>query len=194
MSARVIDEPLAVAFVFSKGTRYTLNLHHLPCPTLVRDLAHALSAMTHPHGDVDAQTTAEQYRVAIGQLSRTLDQARFTGGAGDLTKARLVGFWLAHQPHIEQKTRILLRSLDEHQPGLLRPEVSQYLAGPALRPIPMGDPLRPYSPTEWDRLRRCCDAITEEAMADHGLRLQRRRPVRTRGSGAGKRRRTGCGC
>jgi len=58
VSARVIDEPLAVAFWFSDGTSYTLSLHHLPCPALVRDLARGLAAMAHPHGDVDARNTA----------------------------------------------------------------------------------------------------------------------------------------
>jgi hypothetical protein len=86
--------------------------------------------MAHPHGDVDARNTAEQYRTAISQLSRSLDKAGFAGGAGDLTKARLIQFWLARRPQIEQRTRLLLRSLDERQEGLLRPEVSQYLAGP----------------------------------------------------------------
>jgi hypothetical protein len=55
VSARVIDEPLAVAFAFSDATSYTLSLHHLPCPALVRDLARGLAAMAHPHGDVDAR-------------------------------------------------------------------------------------------------------------------------------------------
>ena len=171
MSARVIDEPLAVAFVFSNGTRYTLNLHHLPCPTLVRDLARGLAAMAHPHGDLDARNTAEQYRTAIGQLSRSLDEAGFAGGAGDLTKARLIQFWLVHQPQIEQRTRLLLRSLDDRQEGLLRPEVSQYLAGPPLRTRPTPKPFTPYGPTEWDRLRDCCEAIIAEAVADQRAAL-----------------------
>ncbi len=84
MSARLIDEPLAVVFSFSDGTSYTLNLHHLPCPALVRDLARGLTAMAHPHGDVDARNTAEQYRTAIGQMGQSLGKAGFTGGAGRL--------------------------------------------------------------------------------------------------------------
>ena len=86
MSARVIDEPLAVAFAFSDGTSYTLNLRYLPCPALVRDLARGLAAMAHPHGAVDARNTAEQYRAAIGQMSRSLDETGFTGGARRLTR------------------------------------------------------------------------------------------------------------
>ncbi len=103
MSALVIDEPLAVAFAFSDGTSYTLNLRYLPCPALVRDLARGLAAMAHPHGDVDARNTAEQYRAAIGQMSRSLDETGFTGGAGRLTRAQLIQFWLAYQPRAEQR-------------------------------------------------------------------------------------------
>ncbi|PRX96241.1 hypothetical protein [Allonocardiopsis opalescens] len=167
----MIEEPLAVAFVFSNGTRYTLDLHHLPCPRLVRDLAGGLAAMTHPHGRVDARQTAVKYRMAIGQLSRTLDEAGFTGSAGELTKARLIEFWLAHRPQVEQVSRQVLRSLDAHRPGLLRPEVSHYLSGPPLRRRPTPRPLRPYSPTEWDRLRCCCEEIIAEAMADQRAAL-----------------------
>lgn len=166
MSARVIDEPLAVAFAFSDGTSYTLNLHHLPCPALVRDLARGLAAMAHPHGAVDARNTAGQYRTAIGQMSQSLGEAGFTGGAGRLTRTQLIQFWLAHQPRAEQRTRLLLRSLDGQRQGLLLPEVSQYLAGPPLRRRPKSKPLTPYSPVEWDRLRLCCEKTIAEAMAD----------------------------
>lgn len=165
MSARVIDEPLAVAFAFSDGTSYTLNLHHLPCPVLVRDLARGLAAMAHPHGDVDARNTAEQYRTAIGQMGQSLGKAGFTGGAGRLTRTQLIQFWLAHQPRVEQRTRLLLRSLDR-QRGLLLPEVSQYLAGPPLRRRPQPKPLVPYSPVEWDRLRLSCEKRIAQAAAE----------------------------
>ncbi|MGH3281402.1 MAG: hypothetical protein ACRDNW_20010, partial [Trebonia sp.] len=165
MSARVIDEPLAVAFAFSDGTSYTLGLHHLPCPALVRDLARGLAAMAHPHGDVDARNTAGQYRTAIGQMSRSLDETGFTGGAGRLTRAQLIQFWLARQPRAEQRTRLLLRSLDGQEQGLLLPEVRQYLTGPPLRRRPKPKPLAPYSPAEWDRLRLCCEKTISEAIA-----------------------------
>lgn len=170
MSARVIDEPLAVAFVFSDGTSYTFNLNHLPCQKLVRDLAGGLTGMAHPHGELDARSTVEQYRTAIGQMSRFLHEVGFTGGVGDLTKTRLVEFWLAHQPQVEQRTRLLLRSLGE-QEGLLPADVSQYLAGPPLRRRPTPKPLRPYSSSEWDQLRSCCEAIIAGAEADQRAAL-----------------------
>ncbi len=159
------DEPLAVAFSFSDGASYTLSLHHLPCPALVRDLARGLAAMAHPHGDVDARNTAGHYRTAIGQMSRSLAGAGFTGGAGQLTRAQLIQFWLAHHPLAGQRTRLLLRSLDRQQQGLLLPEVSQYLAGPPLRRRPEPKPLAPCSPAEWDRLRLCCEKTIAGAVA-----------------------------
>ena len=82
-----------------------------------------------------------------------------------LTRTQLIQFWLAHQPRAEQRTRLLLRSLDRQQQGLLPPEVSQYLAGPPLRRRPAPKPLTPYSPVEWDRLRHCCEKAIAEALA-----------------------------
>lgn len=166
MSAQVVDEPLAVEFVFSNGTRYTVELAHLPCPRLVRDLARGLAAMAHPHGGIDAAGTAAQYRPAIMRLGRAMEVLGFTGGAGELSKAQLVQFWLAQPPYLGQRVRALLRSLDQVHEGLLRPDVAQYLTGPPLRPRPKPRPLPPYSSGEWQRLRRCCEAIVEEAITD----------------------------
>ncbi|HEY3690543.1 MAG TPA: hypothetical protein VGL46_09585 [Pseudonocardiaceae bacterium] len=174
MTARVVDRPLSVAFVFSKGIErtYTLNLDDLPCPALVRDLAQGLVWMAHPHGNVDTKGTSVHYRRAIRQLSRFLHKTGFTGGAGDVPKTRLVEFWLGHRPEVEQMTRLLLRSVDA-QTGTLRPEVREYLGGPALREVSRSNstPLAPYSDAEWRRLRHCCDAITAEAMADQRAAL-----------------------
>jgi hypothetical protein len=77
MSARVIDEPLAIEFAFSDATRFTLLLCHLPCPRLVADLAVGLAGLAHPNGTVDSTATTRHYRTALGQLARFLDAAGF---------------------------------------------------------------------------------------------------------------------
>lgn len=169
MPARVIDDALVVEFVFSDATRFTLNLAGLPCPRLVADLATGLAGLAHPHGEVDAAGTVQEYRKAMVQLIRFLDGGGFTGGGDELTKALLVEFWLSRsRPVVERSTRRLLRAVDT-ETGVLRPQVREYLAGPPLLPSRWRDlkPLPPYSPDEWDQLERCCEKITEDAFATH---------------------------
>lgn len=164
MPATVVAEPLTVDFVFSDATRRALRLDYLPCPRLAADLAAGLASLTHPHGEVDSEATVLHYRMAMLQLSRFLQGVGFTGGAGELTRARLVEFWLGHQPAVEGRTRALLRALDADT-GVLRPQVREYLAGPPLRRQPRGEPFQPYSGEEWNRLKRSCEDIIEHAFA-----------------------------
>lgn len=174
MAARVIADPLALACTVSRGRRrsFTLNLAYLPCPAVVRELAEGLARLVHPHGELNAWTTLMHYRRGIAQLSRFLHQAGFTGGVGELSKGQLIEFWLAHPTATERLTRAMLRAFDE-QAGALRPEVREYLGGPALRPVKFkpGKPYAPYSDTEWDQLRRCCESIVAEAIADQKAAL-----------------------
>jgi hypothetical protein len=189
MPATVVEQPLSVTFVFSDASGCTLNLADLPCPRLVADLAVGVANLAHPHGDVDAKATVREYRRAMTQLSRFLDGVGFTGGAGELSKTRMVEFWLGcHRGEIERSTRKVLRSLDE-QTGILRPEVREYLAGPPLRHIRWRDrtSLPPYSPDEWNRLRACCEEIIESAWTLQRAAITAGKPVRTRSSRAGNR-------
>jgi hypothetical protein len=168
MPARVIENPLAVEFVFSDASRFVLRLSHLPCPGLVADLAVGLAGLAHPNGGLDSAATAAQYRTGLGQLARFLDGAGFSGGAAGLTRARLIEFWMGTRPTSERLTRAVLRSLDT-QTGVLRPEVRDYLPGQALQRARRHrkKPYAPYSDGEWTRLWDCCVEITETAFAEY---------------------------
>lgn len=164
MPAETFADPLRVVFVFSDATRHTLRLHRLPCQRLVADLSRGLAALAHPHGTVNTVQTAAHYRVALGRLARFLDGVGFRGGAADLTRARLVEFWLGTNHRHESATRRMLRAWDTDT-GALRLEVRDYLDGQLLRPQARRTPLAPYSDTEWDRLLACCQQVIEAARA-----------------------------
>jgi len=162
MSAELLTDPLRVVFVFSDATRYTLRLHHLPCQQLVEELARGLATLAHPHGTVNSIQTATQYRVALGRLAGFLDRAGFRGGAAQLTRARLVEFWLGVNHAWESMTRRMLRAWDAETGGL-RADVRDYLAGRALHPQPRSTPLASYSDAEWTRLLECCQRVVDAA-------------------------------
>lgn len=167
MPAVVRRDPLAVEFAFSNGTRFMLKLHDLPCPEMVADMASGLAGLAHPHDQVDSRGTAQNYRVALKKLGIFLDSLGFSGGAGDLTRARLVEFWLGTNRHVESMTRRMLRSWNA-ETGALRPEVRDYLTGQLLHaPKRNRDkkPFAPYSDVEWERLRTCCQNIIDTASA-----------------------------
>ncbi|RSM51558.1 hypothetical protein DMB66_41540 [Actinoplanes sp. ATCC 53533] len=165
MPAEVFTDPLRVVFVFSDATRYTLRLHHLPCPLFVGEMAHGLAALAHPHGPMDSVETAMGYRAALGRMARFLDSAGFRGGAAELTRARLVEFWLGVSRREESPSRRMLLAWDGETGGLRR-EVRDYLGGRALNSEPRRTPLLPYSDAEWTRLLECCKQVTDTAWAE----------------------------
>jgi hypothetical protein len=57
MPARVVEDPLAVEFVFSDASRFALPLSYLPCPGLVAELAGGLAALAHPNGGINSPST-----------------------------------------------------------------------------------------------------------------------------------------
>jgi hypothetical protein len=164
MPARVLADRLAVECVLSDGSRFTTDLSGLPCPRLAADLAVGLAGLVHPAGPLNTKTTIRGYRCAVGQLARFLHGAGFVGGADELSRARLVEFWLATRPHWESMTRAVLRSLDA-QTGVLRQEVREHLTGRALQHVRDRDrqPFQPYSDSEWTRLLECCLTVTRTA-------------------------------
>ena len=164
MPAETFTDPTRVMFLFSDATRYTVQLHHLPCQRLVADLACGMAAMAHPHGTINTAGTAVRYRIAVGQLARFLDGIGFRGGAAELTRAKLVEFWLGTKHDSESATRRMLRAWDADTGGL-RPEVRDYLDGGLLNRQARRTPLTPYSDAEWDRLLSCCRRVVEAAWA-----------------------------
>jgi hypothetical protein len=166
MPAEVERYPLRVRFVFSDASTHVVRLDGLACPALVEQLAVGLANMAHPHGGLNAAKSVIEYRTRIGRLVRWLDQAGFTGTAADLIPAHLVAFWRTVSPECEATTRRLLRSVDRHA-APLRPDLREFLAGPALRPKRRSgfQPLHPYSDSAWQRLVGSCTKVIATSRA-----------------------------
>jgi hypothetical protein len=108
-------------------------------------MASGLAGPAHPHDQVDDRRTAENYRTALKKLALFLDDLGFSGGAGDLTRALLVEFWLGMNRHVESMTRRMLRCWDA-ETGALRPEVRNYLAGQLLHAPKRRKDQKPFAP------------------------------------------------
>ncbi len=98
MPATVVEEPLGIACVFSDGRRAAFRLDGLPEPQLARDLLVGLIELIHPHGTVDAAGSVEHFVSAIRHMVRTLAERGFSGGAGQLHRAKLRSSaeWASH--------------------------------------------------------------------------------------------------
>lgn len=168
MPATVNRDPLAVVFEFPDGTSWTAQLAGLPNAQLAMDLADGLVRLVHPHGTIAARGTAVGYAVSLRQMVKALAADGFVGGAGDLTKAAMLRFWLAHSRDHERQTRLLLCGFDSIAQRL-RPEVREHVAGRMVRPRVRPQPFQPYTEAEWQRLTDCCTSVTDDAWHRHGL-------------------------
>jgi len=171
MPAYVMDEPLAVHFVFPNGREWTAVLDGLSNPGLARDLAKVLAANAHPEGGIGAKNTAKAYAVALRQMVNALTEAGFTGRAPDLTRARLVRYWMASTYTRERETRMLLKGFDTAT-GALRPEVRTYLTGNQIQAYRSTSPYRAYTDGEWERLETSCRAVVDDSWARHRRALE----------------------
>jgi hypothetical protein len=109
MPARVRDDPLGIAGVFSDGRRADLQLGAVANARLAHDLLFGLAQLVHPHGTVDAEGTLSGYVTAARHLVGVLAGRGFTGGAGQLTRAMLVEYWMGAAFNYEACTRRMLR-------------------------------------------------------------------------------------
>ncbi|MFI2317705.1 hypothetical protein AMK17_34520 [Streptomyces sp. CB00072] len=171
MPAYVMDEPLAVHFVFPNGGEWTAALDGLPNPGLARDLAKGLAANAHPEGGIGAKNTAKAYGVALRQLVSALAEAGFTGNAPDLTRATLVRYWMASTYTRERETRMLLKGFDAVT-GALRPEVRTYLTGNQIQAYRSTSPYKAYTDGEWERLETSCRVVVDDSWARHRRALE----------------------
>src|SRR6266487_1054383 len=89
MPATVTADGLAISCVFSDGERAVFTLDGAGCPDLARDLLTGLADLIHPHGSADTKGTVRHYIAAVKSLCGVLDGHGFTGGARELTRARL---------------------------------------------------------------------------------------------------------
>lgn len=171
MPAYVMDEPLAVHFVFPNGHEWTAVLDGLPNPGLARDLAKGLAANSHPEGGIGAKNTAKAYAVALRQMVSALHEAGFTGSAPDLMRATLVRYWMASTYTRERETRMLLKGFDAVT-GALRPEVRTYLTGNQIQAYRSTSPYKAYTDGEWERLETSCRAVVDDSWARHRRALE----------------------
>ena len=166
MPARLIDDPLGVACVFSDATTAHYGFAGSGNARLAADLAAGLAELIHPHGMVDAASTVEKYRRAALNMVSVLAGSGFSGGAPDLRRPRLAGYWMGAGTATEACTRRILQGFTGCG-GVLDPAVAELVAGRAFNPQPFRRPLPPYAETEWARLTEVCVTVTSEAYRAH---------------------------
>jgi hypothetical protein len=166
MPARLLDDPLGIACVFSDGRRCSRALGQTAGPQLARDLLSGLAGLVHPHGTVDAEGTLGGYLTAARHLAGTLAGHGFTGGAAQLTRGALIEYWMGVAFNYEACTRRMLRAFDAAT-GSLDERVRELISGHAYHPQPRFRPLGPYLEDEWAQLTRACRTAVDEAYAAH---------------------------
>ncbi|MGW5155766.1 hypothetical protein ACWEPN_09820 [Nonomuraea wenchangensis] len=172
MPATVINEPLAVEFVFPDGSQWTGRLEGLPNRRLAAELANGLAHCAHPHGGVASKTTAVIYCVALRATVRRLHEAGFSGSAADLRRHHMVQLWMAMLYQDETCSRMIFKAFDDVT-GELDPQVRALLPGRKFNTPTPTTPYEPYSDAEWARLIQQCEGLISEAerRQRHALRL-----------------------
>jgi hypothetical protein len=166
MPARVLDDPLGIACVFSDGQKLNRVFGKVANPQLARDLLRGLVELVHPHGTVDAAGTLGGYLTAARHLVTVLAGRGFVGGAGELTRPVLVEYWMGVAFNYEAATRRMLRGFDTVTGGL-HARVRELTAGNAYHPQPHYAPLGPYPEADWARLTHTCRRIVDDGYAAH---------------------------
>jgi hypothetical protein len=166
MPARVVDEPLALACVFSDGSQTVRRVGEVPNPVLARQLLAGLAAMVHPHGSVDSVATVITYMGVVRLLVRGLHEAGHRGGLAELTRARLTGFLWGLEHRHDATARAILLACDRDG-GVLAGPVREVAAGRPFKQRPPRRPLTPYSEGEWTRLRQVCRGVVDAAFTAH---------------------------
>jgi hypothetical protein len=166
MPARLTGAPPGIACVFSDGTSAQFILDGLPCPQLARDLLAGLAELVHPHGSIDAASTAGKYQRAARDMVTVLAGRGFTGGAADLRRPQVAEYWMGAAVEREASTRAMLRAFGVAG-GVLDPAVAELAAGRAYNPQPFRRALPPYGEDEWARLTEACRRVTAGAYRAH---------------------------
>ncbi|MGH9062486.1 MAG: hypothetical protein ACRD0L_00625 [Acidimicrobiales bacterium] len=166
MPATLRGAPLGISCTFSDGSRAELSLGDGGCPPLGRDLLVGLAELVHPHGSVDAASTIGQYLRAARHMVATLAERGFTGGAGELTRAKLAEYWMGATGPTEACTRRMLVGFYTATGGLAE-AVGELAGGRAFNLQPYRRALPPYPEAEWARIGDACTATIEESNASH---------------------------
>jgi hypothetical protein len=167
MPGTPLPDPPGIRCLFSDGTTAEFALEGLPCPELVSDLLTGLAEMIHPHGSLNAANSVDLFLTPIRNLATGLAARGFDGGAAQLRRGILVGYWMSTRTfRWENKVRRMLRGFDTAT-GRLDPGVRELLAGRPYALIPHREALPPYSEVEWGRLTSACQAMVDESYAGH---------------------------
>src|SRR6266540_2899128 len=166
MPATVTADGLAISCVFSDGERAVFTLDGAGCPDLARDLLTGLADLIHPHGSADTKGTVRHYIAAVKSLCGVLDGHGFTGGARELTRARLAEYWMGTSASKEACTRMMLRAFDAATGGLAA-GTRELADGRAYNIQPNRRQLPPYSESEWTALIGACQTVISESYAAH---------------------------
>ncbi|MBF6302932.1 hypothetical protein IU459_36270 [Nocardia amamiensis] len=170
MPAEVVDDPLGIACEMPSGKTGTVVFGAGPCPRLARDLLTGLADLVHPHGPLTAWSSVVKCVIGIRRITAALEPGGFDGGAADLSRARLVEFWMATGHAEERSTRSMLARWDLLTAGL-RPEVRALVQARRSFNQPACTPLVPYSENEWTRLITTCRTVVDDAFAAHQAAL-----------------------
>ncbi len=170
MPATVTADGLAISCVFSDGERAVFTLDGAGCPDLARDLLTGLADLIHPHGSADTKGTVRHYIAAVKSLCGVLDGHGFTGGARELTRARLAEYWMGTSASKEACTRMMLRAFDAATGGLAA-GTRELADGRAYNIQPNRRQLPPYSESEWTALIGACQTVISESYAAHRAAL-----------------------
>jgi len=166
MPAMVIEAPLGIRCVFSDGRRAEYHLDDLPSPRLARDLATGLADLIHPHGTADSGGTVVLYVRALRSMVRALAAAGFTGGAADLRRGQLAGFWMAGPVRLEALTRSMVEGFARSGGGLGE-GVLELAAGRHFNVQAFRRALPPYPEADWQRLTGICRKVADGSYAVH---------------------------
>ncbi|OLZ50291.1 hypothetical protein [Amycolatopsis keratiniphila] len=173
MPAELIDDPLGIEFVSTaRRTNATVYIGKTCNPLLAREMLIGLCNLVHPHGPIDELKTFQQYVTAIRRFVAELAERGHTGGAAELSRARLAEYWMSASNAREYKTRRMVAALDR-ETAVLRPDVRALVGGRHFNPQRRRDkrPLVPYTEGEWQRLQQVCRTIIRATFAEHRAAL-----------------------
>lgn len=165
MPATLTDGGAGISCVFSDASTAHFALDS-PGAQLGRDLLAGLVELVHPHGSVNQASTAAIYVKAARDMVAWLAGHGFSGGAGELTAAKLTEYWMGVTSAQEACTRRMLAGFD-NQSAALGEAVHDLVAGRAFNVQRFRRALPPYRETEWARLGAVCQATIEASYETH---------------------------
>jgi hypothetical protein len=164
MPAELIEEPLAIRVITSRGTHQVVPITPGDNPALARDLAVGLAGLVHPHGPLDSVRTVGDYADSIHALVAALPSGKAPGGAAGIRRGPLLEYLLGARSRREAHARALLRSFDEER-GTLDAQVRPVLVGRPFKKEAHA-PLPPFTEGEWRRISEACRTALRASFAD----------------------------